>query len=224
MQIMEYISIMDKLNSCRSHRIDFDILNSAPIMVDCGVCKADFSRFVIKKQNDVNIIGIEPCKSNFNLLKDNKLLMSKFTKLYNAALVGNDSTSSVLFNEFPQFPDAGRGSVFNRHLTNAYPKLKFKAPIQYEVGCITLMKIFDKYNLQKVGMLKMDIEGMEYEVITKLREDIFEKILQMSIEVHADPIEGKTIEELSSDLIDKLSNFGFKTIWYPDEKEIYARR
>ena len=42
----------------------------------------------------------------------------------------------------------------------------------YDVECITLKQILEKNNLTKVDLVKIDIEGMEYELIENLEDDI----------------------------------------------------
>ena len=49
---------------------------------------------------------------------------------------------------------------------------------------ITLYDIFEKYNIDRINFLKIDIEGTEYEIINDLDDDILSKIDMIAIECH----------------------------------------
>ena len=54
----------------------------------------------------------------------------------------------------------------------------------YDVDSITLKQILTQNNLEKVDLIKIDIEGMEYELIGHMEDDVFNKVNSFIIEYH----------------------------------------
>ena len=78
------------------------------------------------------------------------------------------------------------------------------------VTCITLPEIFDQWKLDHVDVLKMDIEGAEYEIIRETPISILQKIKKISMEFH--DYHGFHYTEI----VDKLQAAGFSVTVRPD--------
>ena len=53
-----------------------------------------------------------------------------------------------------------------------------------EVQAIRLANIFDEHKIEKCDLLKMDVEGSEYNILYNLEEIYFKKIMRISMECH----------------------------------------
>nr|WP_231112499.1 FkbM family methyltransferase [Stygiolobus azoricus] len=63
-------------------------------------------------------------------------------------------------------------------------KLGIKFEQKIKVPTITLPSIIQKYNINKIFLLKMDCEGCEYNVLRNLPEDILNRIDNIILEYH----------------------------------------
>jgi FkbM family methyltransferase len=90
----------------------------------------------------------------------------------------------------------------------------------YDVESITLKDIFERNKIQNVDLVKIDIEGMEFDLIENLEESIFEKIDKFLIEYHdfyfTDGIQ--KLEKLKS----KLNHMGYNIV--NKHRYIYATK
>ena len=81
---------------------------------------------------------------------------------------------------------------------------------EISVRMITLKDIFSLLNLETVDLLKVDIEGAEWDLLQNLSKSEFEKIHQISIEFHdfIDP----SLRDKSERCISLLREFGYSFI------------
>jgi len=77
-------------------------------------------------------------------------------------------------------------------------------PQSIEVETITLEEVFRRHEIRQIGLLKMDCEGAEYEILFATPKFILAKIQKIAMEYH--PVPGYSIE----DLIRFLSLLNFK--------------
>ena len=77
----------------------------------------------------------------------------------------------------------------------------------------TLERIFQKNEIKKCDLLKLDCEGSEFKIIYSAPKEIFEKIDNIFLEYH-DWIEGESSDKLKS----FLANVGYKVQKLPNPK------
>lgn len=123
------------------------------------------------------IIIIEPSIENLNLIKKNLTNISNIEIVY-GALVGSEIESLEL-------KDIGNGEWGFTIVSN--PKIKFNAKKLHDTPAYTLEQL--NINLEEIGILKLDIEGGEYEL---LKNDLasLEKIPVIYVELHDRYIDG----------------------------------
>jgi FkbM family methyltransferase len=90
------------------------------------------------------------------------------------------------------------GSISREHVAN------HSNPIEIKVPCISLKSFINEKKIEKIGLIKMDIEGAEYEIIEDLDEDIFNMTESFLVEFHNN--DGKIVDKL----IKKITSFGFR--------------
>lgn len=151
-----------------------DKLASNSVIVDFGTGNdADFSVSLIKKYN-LNSFGFDPTKKHFNQLKDlEKKTEGKF-KFFNYALASQKG-KKVFFESKKNMS----GSFFDSHVN-----MKNDTIEKYEIDPITIDEVFTLFNIQKIDLLKIDIEGEEYNIISEIESNLFSKIDQIIVEFH----------------------------------------
>jgi FkbM family methyltransferase len=150
-------------------------------IVDCGAHIGSFTR--LSSLMGANVIAIEPDGENFEILKKNT------TDLVNLKLV-----NALLFNgrKVPFKKDKERGELN-------------KVDVVGDVmDSITLDELVDCFSIKSIDLLKMDIEGSEYEVLYNFNN--IGIIKQLSMEWHY----GATS---MANLIIYLERHGFKVVW-----------
>lgn len=166
--------------------------------IGCGY-DADMSSYFLKRGKIVHTF--EPSNS----LQDN-LTQIPGLNLHMVALSNN--TGSEVFYEHSE--DVG-GTLTNGHRDSK------KGYSTRRVGTISLKDLPAYLKLEGIDYIKIDIEGMEFEIIKNLSKDDLLPYKQLFIEFHHHAITGKTRADTLR-CVDKLRSFGFKAfcLWERD--------
>ena len=130
---MILLRVLVMKSSCRSHIVDFDLLSQNSVIIDAGMCRGDFTKYLRSHKNTkrCRIIGLEACKRNFDILKKGNF---GNTDVHHVALVGNNDPDVITFYDYTNFK--GRGSIFDRHSSDMYPNIT-----KYETTKVKTVKI-----------------------------------------------------------------------------------
>jgi len=143
------------------------------IIVDAGANIGMATIYFANKYPEAKIIAIEPEKSNFDLLKRN-VEPYKNIILLNAALWGT--------NEDINLVDPGLGN-WGFMTQNDNVKLDNAVQVCHKTIALTVDKLMEKYTLENIDILKIDIEGAELEVFEDTSLWI-EKVNSLIVELH----------------------------------------
>jgi FkbM family methyltransferase len=170
--------------------------NPKPIIVDAGAHLGFFSLFVKKLKPYSRIIAIEPLPENLRLLKVNlKLNSIRDVVIVKKALLDNDKRLKLYL---PNYVDYDAAS------TLTYKNTPVKI---YSIQSISLSKLIKLYNLEKIDLLKMDIEGAEFQIIINDIKLLKKKILYLIFEYH------ENIKSYNKSTVKKiLQDNGFKKV------------
>lgn len=156
-------------------------INRGSIVVDCGAHIGVFSK--LASSCGAYLYSIEPHKGNFDLLKIN--MAHRNAKLLNMA-IGDGNPVSFLVdptrNELHKVDPAGLETI----------------------PSISLDQLVEKYDLFGIDLLKMDIEGAEYEALYNFKA--IDRVRQLTMEWHYGA-------SRMSELIIYLEKKGLKTVW-----------
>jgi FkbM family methyltransferase len=177
-------------------------LKNLNICFDIGSNVGLFTKY-LKLNNCNKIFCFEPNKTAFNSLQKNLKDESEL-ELFNLAVSYNNESLRL-------YIDDNNSLISSAHdVKNNY----------YDVETITLKDIFERNKIQKVDFVKIDIEGMEFDLIENLEESIFKKIDKFLIEYHdfyfTDGIQ--KLEKLKS----KLNRMGYNIV--NKHRYIYATK
>ena len=172
------------------------ITNNDKIILDIGAQSGIFSIYAANKSRNSIIYAVEPEEGNFNQLKNNiKLnLLSKRIFTIKKALANRNGKINLYVNEK------------SSRAHNLYSG-KGKSQI---VDVIKIEDLLDDLKIKTCDIIKMDIEGAEYEVLFNCSKKILSKIKKIFLECH-------DISNINSNYNEEkmkyfLSNNGFKII------------
>jgi len=158
------------------YHIFIDRFNEDSIVVDLGANVGQFSKIFSEIFPYKKIILIE---ADSNLIKDIKSNLKdiKNVKIINAA-VGNELKEKVDF----YLSKDSESSSLNKNFRDIFG-INDK-PNFVNVKMITIDKIFKMFDIKKIDLLKIDIEGSEWDILEKFSKKEFEQIEQISVEFH----------------------------------------
>jgi FkbM family methyltransferase len=163
------------------------VITEDDVVYDLGANVGVFTMWALKS-NAKQIYAFEPtnylipylCKTFSN--EDNRIT------IYGKAITGR--------NEIKQF-NMGRHSVSNSLYTNS------GNPETIDVQCINLEQFINENNLQQPTLMKVDIEGSEYEMFDSLSNDFIQSVKTWIVEFHYN------YENKAENIIHRLLDLGF---------------
>ena len=189
------------------------LINSGDIIFDVGANIGLFSIYVNRLKENLKIYAFEPIEPIFDVLQKNILKHSKDNvSLFNFGL----SSKYYPEKKFTFYPNLAGNST-----TRPQEKLKQRDAIKanftpeeldyfYQTQEIkgelkTLSYVIDELGIEKIDLLKIDVEGEEYEVLKGIEAKNWSKIKQIVMEVHDLQGRGDRIKRL-------LEKLGFNVI------------
>lgn len=178
------------------HTLDASLLENKNIKIlDLGACLGDFSHKLEDLFKISKAVLVEANPTNFNKIKkiENFIILNK-------AVFHDESIEYVSFNEDLDSPV--NGSIIFDHFKDSMVTHKIKTTTLKE-----LISLFDLEENEKVDILKIDIEGGEYDLLMNASKEDLLKFKQVTIEFHdfIDP----SLRPLNQIIINKLESFGF---------------
>lgn len=148
------------------YNIDLDF--TPEVIFDLGANIGLTTAFFKKKYPDSKIIAVEPESSNFEILKKNTNTLSDI-HLYKAG-IWNKSTNLLI-------EDKGYGHY-------GYTVKEIQEATNDSIPAIGISEIMNELNVEKIDILKIDIEGSEKELFEKNYENWLPKVKILIIELH----------------------------------------
>jgi FkbM family methyltransferase len=179
----------------KEHTFFDELFNDEIIIIDLGACKGEFIDEMNKIFKIKKAILVEANPTNFKLLESKENYV-----LYNKAIT-NKSNEIIDFYEDINSPYNG-SKIFN-----------YFNGTKHEIKTINLEDIIKENNLEYIDLLKVDIEGSEYDVMPNISDEIYSKIKQITIEFH-DFIDND-LKLKTEEIINKMKYLGFNKISKP---------
>ena len=149
--------------------VDFAIAGKPNIIVDAGANIGLSSLFFTRKFKTSQIYSIEPEKSNYDLLVKNTKEYSHIHPI-NAALWDKDQLLNIV--------DNGEGNASFQTSESV-----IKNTISQIQG-MSMQHFMSLNNLNKIDLLKIDIEGSEFELFNSENIDWIDAVDNIAIEIH----------------------------------------
>lgn len=180
------------------------------VVADVGGHKGIFSVFAATRAKRVKVYAFEPSPENFALLNQN-VQRNKLSnvKAFNVAVSGKDGESTLHLSQ------SGWANALVQDSDSASPS---NGDVKVETWSLSRVL---KTIVSPVSLLKMDIEGMEYEALLSCTAEDLQTVERISMEYHHDP---RPTPHGISQLVDFLIASGFSTHLYPDQELLVAER
>ncbi len=212
-------------------------VNDTDVVFDIGANIGLFSRYIATKAKNLRIFTFEPVPKIFRVLEENLMNLSATVKNYNVGLAEREGTTQVHYypnvsadsaiiefdwdlkvekyfrnydetvaNWLPgakSIPDSKRKEFIEKGL-----KALYKAEL---IPCklLTISDIIRENSLKTINLMKIDAENYEVQVLKGINQSDWDKIQQISMEVH-EHIEGG--KDLLNKLGDMLEHKGFSVM------------
>lgn len=183
------------LKEIKEHTFFEELLKNELTVIDLGACRGEFINEIDNMYNVKKAILVEPNPTNFN-----QLINKENYVLYNN-LISHNEGEIITFWEDPNSPYNG-STIFN-----------YFNGIKHEITSITLEKIIEDNNIEYIDILKIDIEGSEYELLENIDSGILDKVCQITVEFHdfIDP----NLKLKTKQILSRIESFGFERISKP---------
>lgn len=171
-----------------------------PVIIDAGANIGLFSRLCLKKRPDANIYAIEPEGNNYKVLKSN--INEYAVKTYRCGVWPKNCKLKVIPRDTGDWGFIVREADGNENSA---------------IDAISLNSLINENNLNRIDLLKMDVEGSEYEIFSSDDLGWLELCRAIVIETHDHIVKG------SDELVNKiLLDKGFTKYVY-DENQLFIR-
>jgi FkbM family methyltransferase len=185
-------------------------LNISPkVIIDAGANIGLASIYFANKFPEAKIIALEPEKSNFELLSENVKYYTNIIPIQNALWHKNEVIELV-------DPGIGKWGFMTKASASENP---LKSEFCHKVNAITVDKIISDFDLGKVDILKIDIEGGEYSILTEENLDILKSIPKIVIECHlTNKIEKEKFRNFRDNILNKFEKYEIRSVDFIDIK------
>lgn len=167
----------------------FPIKGEIRWMIDAGAYVGDTAAYFLSRFPGLKVIALEPNEENFAIARRNLQHYGERAVLLREALFATDE--DLLF--------AGKGTSGSI------------SSVGSTVSCTTIPNILRRFSINRVDILKMDIEGAEEAIFLDRPERWLRHIDLLIIEMH-----GARIESLVTEILLKngFSMRRFRSVWY----------
>lgn len=181
-------------------------LNDVKTVIDIGANVGLFSNYISWKSEVRLIHAVEPVPAPFEELKK-QFYYYNHVKCHRFGIHYFDGKSEINVD-----PDSSIYSTFlSEHGNGIHPKI--------EVEVKTIPTFMDSVGLQSVDLIKMDIEGLEYEVLNCMTDDQIRRCKKWLIQYHMNE-DGKAdiLQERFRYMGYAVENFPYKVPQYVNNK------
>lgn len=189
-------SVLNEIFKHKEYRIADEVIKNSSTIIDLGAHKGFFALYARALNLDVQIFCVEPEKTNFAVLNEN-ISKNKIKNVVtiNSAIANKTGTANLVVTE----------DSHNHHLSSE-PQANLQ-PVQV----FTFGDFCAENNINDISLLKMDIEGGEYDVFLGMNLNDFKKIKNIVMEYHN--YNGQNYKEIEN----QLRENGFSVQVFPSK-------
>lgn len=152
-----------------------------PVVLDIGANIGDFALLVHGLNPQAKIFAYEPEHFNLEVIKKNIGLngAGQNIKIFPLAVAGTDGEKTFYVSQ-SEYAHTLEKNLRGNDLAQAIT-----------VNSTTIEQIFQENNINHIDLLKLDIEGAEYDVLYNLPQNLYDKIRYIALEIHDHPVHQK---------------------------------
>ncbi|MBD3312398.1 FkbM family methyltransferase [archaeon] len=166
--------------------------SDAGVVVDLGANEGYYALFLKENNPDLRVIAVEPVKPTFEVLKRN-VANNQLSKV---TLVNKAVTAKSGYVTFEVVPEATAIASFDIGLQDR-SWLNPERVKRIRVESTTLPELFNEHGMERVGILKLDVEGSELGVL-KSSKSVLPLIERVVVEYHSPSLRNNCIKFLES--------------------------
>ncbi len=192
--------------------IFFPNLSSNSVVIDAGCSyEADFSLYMIKHYG-LKAYGVDPTLKHRKALA---VLEEKYKGNFMHMPLAIGAVDSTL--TFYESENNESGSMLKDHVNVRQDKT-----ISYEVEVVTLKSILPKIGVEKIDILKLDLEGAEYDLLHGINKDDLLPFNQIFIEFHHHALKQFNKTDTKR-MVERICNLGYKSFSLDDHNYLFYR-
>jgi FkbM family methyltransferase len=199
-----------KKDTIRGHTFIPSYLTNDSYILDLGSHKGEFSLELAKKYDYKKIITIEANPELVKITRKNTSSVRDIIVIEGMISSSTNSSSDFYINS--NLPEAS--SAINEiadeqwWFTEETNNIDYKPIKRILVSNYNLHDLIKKYEINEIGLIKMDVEGSEWDILNNFDENLAKKVKQISVEFH--DFYGKKYREKSASVIHHLKQLGYK--------------
>ena len=153
-----------KLTRIRGHYLWAPPLTSQSVLIDAGAHRGEFSAEIMRR------FGCQCHLIEANPMLAEKLCVLGAATITTVALGARDGRASFHVRENPESGSLSGSST--------------ECVTAVEVETMSLPRLMERIGVEKIDLLKLDIEGAEFELIASTPEDVLRLLSQITVEFH----------------------------------------
>ena len=180
------------------------------VVIDVGCADdADLSMYLISRFG-VKSYGIDPTHKHTGALE--QLAKHSSGRFVHVPIAVSDVSGQLTFHESVQNVS---GSLCADHSNVVNDQIR-----SYTVEALTLDDLLQRLGLERADFLKLDLEGIEYNLLSKVGASTLQKFDQIFIEFHHHCISQHT-QAHTNQLVDKIKGFGYEAFSFDDHNYLF---
>jgi FkbM family methyltransferase len=188
-----------------------DTLSVHSLVIDCGLgADANFSQALMTRYG-AECHGVDPTRKHQAALSTIAAQYGSLFRLHPIAVAGH--TGLLTFYESL---DQVSGSVFDGHVNS-------RNATSYTVPSMTIQDLMASMGKTSIDLLKLDIEGAEYEVLAGMDDQAFTNIGQLIVEFHHHCVTGMTADDTKR-AVARLVSLGYRSYSMDSVNYLFFRR
>lgn len=178
------------------YKNDFFDLKNSELIIDLGSSVGIFTAYALEQNPNIKSINVE-MNPNFHQVCVDTFKNNPNIIPINAAIYRESDNLVEINSNKEHFNDLGNSIA---------GPLFFGQTYKTTSKTISLLDIIKKYNVEKIDLLKVDIEGYEYELFEHIDDNLLSKVNKIFLEFHPGNRDKKI------DLINRLIKLGYKMV------------
>lgn len=190
-----------------------ELMTSNAIVIDVGCSyQAEFSVAMIERYG-ARAIAVDPTSKHRSALAR---LADRYPDRFRHvpwAISAHNSTTTFLESTTNE-----SGSLMPDHVNAIRDDLT-----RYEVTTVTPTALLEHLGLDSADILKLDIEGAEYELLRNVREDDLAPFRQIFVEFHHHAVQRYSVVD-TRQIVQGICEFGYDSYSFDDHNYLFLRR
>jgi FkbM family methyltransferase len=187
-----------------------DTLGPDDVVLDAGCANdADFSKHMIRAHG-VRAFGIDPTQKHAPALARLEGELDGRFQHVPVAIAARDGTLT-----FHESSENVSGSILEDHINIARDHIR-----SYQVEAVSLSGLLRRLGLQRAALLKLDLEGAEYELLNAIDADTLQLFDQLFVEFHHHAVP-RFSQEDTLQVVRRIQGLGFEAFSLDDENYLF---